>query len=157
MDENEAVMHLVAALLPGGAGFPAAGHTDAGTGIGPVVAGRLRTADPALPARLLAAVMAESAPPADQAAWTAAAARLEADQPRLFDELRKYAYLTYYEQPAVIEAIRTLGHPYNDTPLPDGYPDEPFVAARDAPRHKRGRWLEQGEGLCPSTPSKASL
>lgn len=42
----------------------------------------------------------------------------------------------------MIAAIRALGHPYNDAPLPDGYPAAPFDPAADAPRHQRGRWID---------------
>lgn len=70
---------------------------------------------------------------------------MEAIEPALFTEFSKEAYLAYYEQPQVIAAIRTLGHPYNDAPLPDGYPAEPFDSGRDAPRHGRGRWIDTDE------------
>ena len=140
MTEDEAVHRMMDTLLPGGAGFPAAGAT----GMAPLLLARLRQADTALPAGLLAAVSARGAPPGSPAAWTEAASRLEAVEPRLFDTFRKQAYLAYYEQPAVIAAIRALGHPYNDHPLPDGYPGEVFDPARDAPAHAqthgRGRW-----------------
>ncbi len=150
MTEDEAVLNLMGCLLPGGAGFPAA----RGTGMAPLLLWRLRQADPALPAGIAAALSAalaaaasaqEGAAPQGPAAWTEAASRLEAVEPRLFSDFRKYAYLTYYEQPAVIEAIRALGHPYNDSPLPDGYPDEAFDPMRDAPRHGRGRWTDIGD------------
>jgi hypothetical protein len=45
----------------------------------------------------------------------------------------------------VIAAIRALGFHYNDTPLPAGYPDEPFESVRDAPSHMRGRWVPTDE------------
>ncbi len=62
-------------------------------------------------------------------------------EPKLFEDLRKYAYLTYYEQPKSVAAIRALGLLYNTSPLPQGYPLEPFSAEQDAPRHQRGRWI----------------
>ena len=68
-------------------------------------------------------------------------AGVEAAEPALFDAVRKLAYLTYYEQPAVIAAIRGLGFTYNDAPLPDGYPAERFNPATDTPSHGRGRWI----------------
>jgi len=77
----------------------------------------------------------------DESGWRDAASRLELLEPKMFDEIRKYTYLTYYEQPLVIAAIRALGLPYNDAPLPAGYPNEPFEHARDAPRYARGRWV----------------
>ncbi len=116
------IEHLMRALLPGGAGFPPADATAAR-----FLAARLHHAGVVLPA----------VEPSD---WTAAAAQWERDDPKSFAEFRKYAYLTYYEQPGVIAAIRALGHPYNDSPLPDGYPDDPFLPDRDAPRERRGHW-----------------
>ncbi len=68
-------------------------------------------------------------------------AAVESAEPALFDAVRKIAYLTYYEQPAVIAAIRSLGFIYNDTPLPEGYPAEQFDPATDLPRHGRGHWI----------------
>ena len=138
MTEDDAILQLAATLLPGGVGFPAA--TD--TGMAAPLLQRLRQADPTAPARLLAALSGHGGPPADTAAWTSAASRLEAMEPVMFTELRRQAYLAYYEEPAVIQAIRNLGHPYNDAPLPDGYPVAAFDPARDAPRHGRGRWVD---------------
>lgn len=77
----------------------------------------------------------------DTEARRAVVARIEAEQPTLFADVLKIVYLTYYEQPAVIAAIRAMGLTYNTTPLPDGYPIEPFDPARDAPQHRRGRWI----------------
>ena len=110
------VAELAAALLPGGAGFPGG----CATGMVAVLQGRLD-----------AAVL-------DRVAATADAAGLEAGEPRVFAEARKQAYLAYYEEPLVIAAIRALGHPYNDAPLPDGYPDD---SVDQAPAHGRGRWV----------------
>ncbi len=75
------------------------------------------------------------------AAHDGSVAALEAAEPALFDAVRKIAYLTYYEQPAVIAAIRSLGFTYNDSPLPDGYPAERFEPETDLPRHGRGHWI----------------
>jgi hypothetical protein len=138
IDEEAAALGTMDALLPGGCGFPKASET----GMGTVLLDRLRRADATLPARLAAAVRAagEAFDPGDEARRHAAAAHLEAAEPKLFCEVRKLAYLTYYEQPAVIAAIRALGFRYNDAPLPEGYPADPFVPERDAPRHARGRW-----------------
>lgn len=122
----QAIEHLMRALLPGGAGFPPADATGAR-----LLAARLHHAGVTLPG---------IEPPTDAAEWTDVAAKWERDDPKMFGEFRKYAYLTYYEQPGVIAAIRALGHPYNDSPLPDGYPGETFLPGRDAPRAKRGHW-----------------
>ena len=135
--EDEWLGGLVNVLLPGGDGFPAA----RATGMMELLASRLRQADASTLPRLAESLHARGAPPVDDAAWQETATRLEAVEPKLFGTIRKYAYLTYYEQPAVIDAIRALGLRYNDSPLPQGYPDEPFAADRDAPRHARGRWL----------------
>jgi hypothetical protein len=137
MDETETLLALMDTLLPGGDGFPPASATGTAQMLGP----RLRTADEALPGRLLAALTAQGQPPTDKAGWHAAVTRLEAVETKLFGELRKYAYLTYYEQPETIAAIQALGLLYNASPLPGGYPTEPFTAEHDAPRHSRGHWI----------------
>ena len=141
MDEDEAIAGLMATLLPGGAGFPSAHET----GLAGLLAERLRRADPEMPAQLLAALTRGRPAPTRQDAWTDAAARMETVDPKLFAEFRKYSYLTYYEQPAVIAAIRTMGFRYNDSPLPEGYPDEPFEPGRDQPRGAHGRWRRTEE------------
>jgi len=123
-----ALMRLADVLLPGDGAFPAA----SATGMQPLLLARLRAADPGLVPRLLAT----TGEPTEESV-----ARLEATAPDLFDTLRRIAFVTYYEQPAVIAAIRALGMPYNDTPLPAGYAPEPFDPATDAPRHQRGHWL----------------
>jgi hypothetical protein len=135
MNEDEAIAGLAETLLPGGDGFPAASAIS----LAPLLAVRLRAADAALPTRLRDALAAQPAPP--ESDWVEATRRLEATEPKSFDALRKYAYLTYYEQPAVVDAIRALGFHYNHAPLPEGYPEEPFDPATDAPTHRRGRWI----------------
>lgn len=135
--DDDMLQGLVDALLPGGNGFPAA----SGTGMAGPLAARLQAADPTLLGRLANGLRTQGALPDSAGDWHDATARLEADEPKLFDEVRKYAYLTYYEQPVIIAAIRALGLRYNDAPLPDGYPTEPFNLATDAPRHTRGRWI----------------
>ena len=135
-DDDAMLRGLIDTLLPGGHGFPAA----SATGMAGQLAARLDAADAALLGRLHAGLRTQGAPDGAEA-WHDAVTRLEAGEPKLFDELRKYAYLTYYEQPGVIAAIRALGFRYNDAPLPEGYPAEPFDAGSDAPRHARGRWI----------------
>lgn len=139
IDEEAAALGVMDALLPGGCGFPKASET----GMGTMLLERLRRADASLPTRLAEAVRAadEAFDPRNEACRHTVAAQLEAAEPKLFCEVRKLAYLTYYEQPAVIAAIRALGFRYNDTPLPEGYPTEPFESGRDGPRHTRGRWI----------------
>ena len=137
MTEHDLLRVLADTLLPGGEGFPAA----SATGVLSLLGMRLRGADAALPDKLAAAIAAQGPIPTSPEAWQACVARLEAVEPKLFKELRKYTYLTYYEQPETIAAIRAMGLRYNTAPLPDGYPAEPFDAPRDAPRHSRGRWV----------------
>ena len=136
-DDDELLQGLIDTLLPGGYGFPAA----SATGMAGLLAARLHAADPNLLGCLGASLCGQGALPNGPGGWRDATAQVEASEPKLFDELRKYAYLTYYEQPDVIAAIRALGFRYNDAPLPEGYPTEPFDAALDAPRHTRGRWI----------------
>lgn len=138
-DEERAVLAVMDALLPGGRGFPKASDT----AMGAMLIERLRRASKELLERVAAALGAGSFADADSR--DAAVARLEAAEPRLFRDVRKLAYLTYYEQPAVIEAIHALGIRYNDAPLPEGYPPEPFEPGRDGPRHQRGRWVRTDE------------
>lgn len=138
MDWIDAVLRLAETLLPGSAGFPAF----AAAGCGPLLLQRLQ-AD--LPDRLSAALTARGGFPANPATWVEAASRVEALEPTLFAEFRKQVYLAYYEQPVVIAAIRALGHPYNDAPLPDGYPTDPFDPATETPGHGRGRWIDTEE------------
>ncbi len=135
--DDDMLQGLIDTLLPGGHGFPAA----SGTGMAGLLAARLQAADPTLLGRVADGLRTQGALPDSAAGWHDATARLEASEPKLFDEVRKYAYLTYYEQSGVIAAIRALGLRYNDAPLPDGYPAEPFDPGKDTPRHMRGRWI----------------
>ena len=135
--ETEALNALMDTLLPGGEGFPAASET----GMRATFLARLRQEDAAVPTRFVAAIAAQGNVPDSPEAWREALARLESLEPKLFDTLRRIAYLTYYEQPKTIAAIRALGFNYNVAPLPEGYPTEPFEPERDAPRHHRGRWI----------------
>lgn len=144
MTEQNPILQLAATLLPGGVGFPAFSATAAPD----LLLQRLPETDAAVPDRLLATLAARGALLDSPAAWIEAATRLEAIEPTLFTEFRKQAYLAYYEQPAVIAAIRGLGHPYNDAPLPEGYPTAPFDPAQDTPRHGRGRWVDTDD-VCP--------
>ena len=61
--------------------------------------------------------------------------RLEAEHPKLFAQaLRSAAYLAYYENPAVVRAVRGLGQPYQAMPVPEG-----LSAARLRSRAATGR------------------
>ena len=59
--------------------------------------------------------------------------------------MRTAAYLAYYESPAIVGVIATLGHAYRAMPHAGGYPVPPFDSERDRPRHGRGRWIATEE------------
>jgi hypothetical protein len=78
-----------------------------------------------------------------------AVVRLEIDDPVLFAFLYSATCFAYYQSPAVIAAIRALGHDYNDSPQPDGYemPRFDFTPGVNVPMNPRGTfkwtdWLE---------------
>lgn len=81
----------------------------------------------------------------DEAGRVAVVERLEVQEPALFKLARDAAYLAYYESPAVIPVIQGLGQPYRAIPYLGGYPQEPFDAERDRPRHNRGRYVPTDE------------
>jgi len=136
---ESAIMQFADVLLPGDEAFPSA----TASGISEMLLSRLHgSGDGTLPDRLRAAITAAGGPLASLSPESrhAVVARIEADEPKLFDEIRKIMYLTYYEQETVVTAIRALGMPYNWAPLPEGYATEAFDPAIDAPNHGRGRW-----------------
>ena len=53
------------------------------------------------------------------------------------------AYLSYYENPDVIAGVRALGHRYQESPQPKGYPMARFDPSdpQQAPSHRRGRFV----------------
>ena len=69
--------------------------------------------------------------------------RFEESRPEQFETLRMFAYHAYYESPAVVRAVRALGHVYNDAPQPEGYVMAPFDESdpSQAPRHRRGGYV----------------
>ena len=137
---REPLVQIADVLLPGDDSFPSA----SASGMAEMLLARLHDHPSSdLPERLLAAVVAAGGPLASLPPPECAAvvARLEKSEPKLFDEIRKIIYITYYEQESVVAVIRALGTPYNISPLPDGYPSEAFDAAGDAPRHRRGHWI----------------
>lgn len=73
--------------------------------------------------------------------------RLEDEQPALFALVRMAAYTAYYAAPAVIAAIRALGHEYNDAPQPKGYELRRFdpTPGVDLPAEPRGSYLRTGD------------
>jgi hypothetical protein len=135
---------LLEVLLPGDELFPC-GST---LGLEDLLHDRLlESIGPADLDALTAALAAAGAPFASlsPAGRVPVVARLQREHPALFDQLAKTVYLTYYQAPAVQDAIRALGFAYNPTPLPAGYEVGRFDAARDTPRHGRGRFLATDE------------
>ena len=134
---------LVDVLLPGDERFPAA--RDAGTH--GVVADRLmaQLGEAALD-DLAQTIRACGGPlgPLGAAERQGVVRRFEADHPEQFETLRMIAYLSYYESPAVVRAVRSLGHVYNDAPQPAGYAMAPFdeTDPRQAPAHRRGHYVK---------------
>ena len=133
---------LVDVLLPGDARFPAA--SDAGTH--GVVADRLvaQLGEAALDdlAQTIATCGGPLGPLSDTERQEVVR-RFEADHPEQFETLRMIAYLAYYESPAVVRAVRSLGHVYNDAPQPAGYAMAPFDESdpHQAPAHRRGHYV----------------
>lgn len=68
-------------------------------------------------------------------------ARLERERPAWFEQLRFVTYLSYYQLPPVVRAVRALGFDYNEAPQPRGYVMEPFDPAQDLPRQARGSYV----------------
>lgn len=133
---------LVDVLLPGDERFPPA--SDAGSH--GVVADRLvaQLGENALD-DLAQAVTACGGPltsltPAER---QAVVRHMEEAQPEQFETLRMIAYHAYYESPAVVRAVRALGHVYNDAPQPAGYIMAPFDEGDplQAPAHRRGHYV----------------
>ena len=133
-----ALARFADALLPGDGLFPAA--SDAGAH--GVMAARLRERIGAdAPAELARAFIAHGG----LADPSGAAARLQAEAPQCFDVAHTFLTFAYYEAPAVIAAIRALGHEYNEAPQPGGYAMRPFDPSRDAPSVPRGRYVPTDE------------
>ena len=126
---SDVLIGLVDAMIPGDDSFPKASNV----GVHGALANRLRELQgPDARDGLMTAIGA--------ARGKDALERLERGQPDLFAALRMIVYLSYYEQPAVIEALRDLGHIYNDAPLPKGYDLDPFDPVVDLPDVK-GRYV----------------
>lgn len=133
---------LVDTLLPGDDRFPAAGAI----GLHGMFADRFRRLlGPDGLEKLVAALAAAGGPIAAQppSARPAILQKLATDRPELFQAARMVAYLSYYENPDVIAAVRSLGRRYNASPQPAGYPMAAFDAddPRQAPTHRRGRYV----------------
>ena len=141
--EADGLADLVEVLLPGGGVWP----SGKAVGVQAVLALRLlQERGRAELARVTAAVLAAGGPLAglDEAARIAVVGRFEAEEPALFGLVRDIAYVSYYENPFVAEAINAQGHPYDLRPHIKGYPVPRFDLARDTPRHGRGRYVPTG-------------
>jgi hypothetical protein len=125
------------ALFPGDALFPSA----SAAGAHGIMAARLGERVGRDAAAHLAAAFLARVGEGD----VAAAARLQAEEPALFETARTFLTFAYYEAPSVIAAIRALGHVYNDAPQPAGYALRPFDPAREAPVRPRGAYLRTGD------------
>ena len=129
--------HLVDVLLPGDDLFPAASLV----GTHGTVLGRLRDQ---IGYAQLNDLLERVAPLDDdtdeQAIGTVRA--LETGYPALFAVVRTVTYLSYYASPVVVDAIRQLGHVYNDSPQPLGYSLRVFdpTPGVDLPLNPRGKY-----------------
>lgn len=125
---------FVDALLPGDDLFPPASSV----GAHGLLAERIRQ-------RMSAAAVGEIAARL-QGGEIAAVLRLEKDDPSLFAFLYVTTCYSYYQNPAVVEAIRVLGHDYNDSPQPRGYemPKFDFTPGVNVPMNPRGthKWTD---------------
>jgi hypothetical protein len=128
-DQQRTLDAVLDTLLPGGEGFPSATAAEITTFLLDQ-AGTTGLQAWLLP--LLAGLdQAAGSPFADHSPERRSALLrdLEATQPLLFARLLALAYYSYYAQPAVVAAIRALGHDYHQTPLPLGYGMAPFDPA----------------------------
>jgi hypothetical protein len=133
---------LADALLPGDELFPAA----TAVGVHELLASRLEQLRGALALGELAGAISDAGGPLgvlDDAGRSAAVAKIQRRHAALFDDVLRVAFLTYYEQPTVQDAIRALGFTYHAHPLPGGYGAQigRFDPAADAPTHGRGRYI----------------
>ena len=137
---------LVDTLLPGGGRYPSASAVD----VQWPLAQRWPASRELLDLDAVLAALADLGGPLsglDCARRVDVVRRFEALHPAVFAVLRRIAYLSYYEAPAVIAAVASQGHDYRAAPQPAGYALRPFDEERDAPRHRRGRYLSTHEIL----------
>ena len=135
---------LVDVLVPGDGAFPCASEV----GVQAKLADRLTLMRGQGAVRALAeALGACGGPlaPLDKHGRAAVLIRIERERPDDFLLIRNIVYLSYYESPAVHEAIRAMGFTYNTAPLPRGYDVGRFDPVADMPRHGRGRFLHTDE------------
>jgi hypothetical protein len=135
---------LVDVLVPGDGAFPSASEV----GVQAKLADRLTLmrGDGAVPA-LIESLAAAGGPLArlEAGGRTAVLGRIERERPDDFLLIRNIVYLSYYESPAVHEAIRAMGFTYHASPLPAGYDVGRFDPAADTPRHRRGAFVRTDE------------
>jgi len=135
---------LVDVLVPGDGAFPCASEV----GVQAKLADRLivMRGEGAVGA-LLESLSAAGGPlaPLDGDSRSAVLARIERERPDDFLLVRNIVYLSYYESPAVHEAIRAMGFTYHAIPLPVGYDVGRFDPATDTPRHRRGGFVRTDE------------
>jgi hypothetical protein len=136
-DVPGAIAIFVDALLPGDELFPSA----SAVGAHGILAMRLRETVGSGAAEALATAFVSRG---GLEAPEAAAASMEIEAPAIFETALTALYYAYYETPAVIAAIRSLGIVYNDAPQPNGYAMRPFDPAVDLPRERRGRFIPTG-------------
>ena len=134
-DVTGAIAAFVDALLPGDEVFPSA----SAVGAHGVLVMRLRETVGAGAAEALAAAFTQPRRPRRAAGRRRRCWRRKSRA--LFETALTVLYYAYYETPAVIAAIRSLGIVYNDAPQPEGYAMRPFDPALDLPAEKRGRFV----------------
>lgn len=134
---------FVDTLIPGDADFPPA----SAAGAHGIVANRVRKQLGHDGFQRLVALLDRDEPFAAASPEVRARAvqRLEAEDAELFVFLRFATYFAYYETPAVIAAIRALGHDYNDAPQPLGYELPPFDPKKHLPASPRGSYKTTSE------------
>ena len=134
---------LVDCLVPGDGAFPGASEI----GVQAKLADRLIVMRGHGAVRELTEALAACGgplAPLDKDARIAVLTKIERERPDDFLLVRNIVYLSYYESPAVHEAIRIMGFTYNTAPLPEGYAVGKFDPA-DTPRHGRGHFLKTEE------------
>jgi hypothetical protein len=132
---------LVDVLVPGDGEFPRASEV----GVQAKLADRLTLMRGEGAVHTLAEALVACGGPLDRLhgdGRAAVLARIERERPEDFLLIRNIVYLSYYESPAVHEAIRAMGFTYHATPLPKGYEVGRFDPATDTPRHNRGHFLD---------------
>ena len=141
-DIGDELSALVDTLLPGDNASPAASSV----GVHGLLAERWRERHGVAGFDRLTAALEQFGGPLagkDAASREAIVRRFEREQAELFASLRMIAYLSYYQNPAVVTAVQGLGRAYNHAPQPDGYALPPLDPAdrQQAPTHARGAYV----------------